>query len=80
MAWDRTHGPNVDGAYLRHGVNELYVRPRKLTAGKPAGWIWYLDGVLMGAGDSEAVAKAAGEAAVRSMSRTHTGRMAAAAG
>lgn len=77
--WDRTHGKGR-GAYLRAGVNELYVRQVIGPDGVPAGlWAWYLDGILMGAENGEAVAKAASEAAVRAMSRTHTGRMAASA-
>lgn len=75
-AWECTHGL-VAGAYLRAGVSELYVR-RARKGGD--GWIWYVDGILMGAASGEAVAKAASEAAVWAMSRTHTGRMAAAAG
>ena len=73
MPWDRTHG-NRAGAYLRAGSIELYVRR------EDGGWAWFVDGVRMGAADGEAVAKAASEAALRAMSRTHTGRMAAAAG
>jgi hypothetical protein len=72
MAWDRTHGKRA-GAYLRAGPIELYVRREE------AGWTWFVDGIRMGVADGEAVAKAAGEAAVRAMSRTHTSRMAASA-
>lgn len=71
--WDRTHGKEA-GAYLRAGASELYVR-RDADM-----WVWYVDGILMGAERGEEVARAASEAAVRAMSRTHTGRMAAPAG
>lgn len=74
--WSPTHGI-VAGAYLRAGVSELYVR-RARKGGD--GWIWYVDGILMGGATGELVAKAASEAAIRAMSRTHTGRLAAAAG
>lgn len=68
--WDRTHGKRT-GAYMRAGANELYVRR------DGDGWAWYLDGILMGMERGEDVAQAASEAAVRAMSRTHTGAMAA---
>lgn len=72
--WDRTHGKRT-GAYLRAGSTELYVRR------DGDGWAWFVDGILMGVEiGGEEVAQAASEAAVRSMSRTHTGRLAAAAG
>jgi hypothetical protein len=70
MAWDVTYGKR-SGAYLRAGQSELYVRR------EGGGWTWFVDGIRMGAADGEAVAKAASEAALRAMSRTHTGRMAA---
>lgn len=76
MVWSHTHGI-VSGAYMRAGVSELYVRRARKGA---SGWIWYVDGILMGAAPAEDVARAASEAAVRAMSRTHTGRVAAAAG
>lgn len=71
-AWDMTHGAHR-GAYLRVGPNELYVREWD------PGWLWYVDGIRGGATVSEITAKAAAEAAVRVMFRTHTGRMAASA-
>jgi hypothetical protein len=70
--WDRTHGKET-GAYLRAGASELYVRRDGDM------WVWYVDGILMGAERGEEVARAASEAAVRAMARTHTARVAAAA-
>jgi hypothetical protein len=77
--WDRTHGV-ARGAYMAAGPNQLYVREAAGRGGVTGGWLWYVDGILMGTGDSETVARAASEAAVRAMSRTHTGAMAAPAG
>ena len=79
LLWDRTHGKGR-GGYLRAGANELYVRQVIGHDGLPAGlWAWYVDGILMGAEKGEAVAMAASEAAVRSMSRAHAPRKATAA-
>jgi hypothetical protein len=77
--WERTHGKAI-GAYLKAGANELYVRQDLRAGAAQGGWIWYVDGILMGAETGEGVAKLASEAAIRAMSRTHTGRLAAAAG
>ncbi len=78
MPWDRTHGIRP-GAFMIAGAHQLYVRAGGSRHLIPGTWYWYVDGILMGTGDTETVAKAAGEAAVRAMSRTHTARMAAVA-
>lgn len=72
MTWQRTTGKNA-GTYLRSGPYQLYVK----RAG--ARWDWFLDGMFGGDERSERAAQAAADLAVRSMSQTHTGRMAAAA-
>lgn len=77
--WDRTHGI-ARGAYLAAGPNQLYIREAAGRGGVTGGWLWYVDGILMGTGDSETVAKAASEAALRAMHCTHTASMAAPAG
>lgn len=61
------------GTYLRVGPNELYVRQDE----DPRLWKWFVDGHAGGYKAGEAPARAAAEAAVRGMSRTHTGAMAA---
>lgn len=77
--WEQTHG-KVRGSYLRVGPNELYVRQGVAGDAEPGtSWAWYVDGILMGGARDERQARAAAELAVRGMSRTHTGRMAAAA-
>ncbi len=72
--WQITHGA-VIGAYLKVDGVELYVRKDGAKS-----WLWFVDGVRMGAAHREIVARAAAEAAVRAMSRTHMGAMAAPAG
>lgn len=75
--WEPTHGVRR-GAYLQAGASQLYVREDRTKEGLPTGlWAWYVDGILMGVEKAEPAARAASEAAVRAMSRTHTGRMAA---
>jgi hypothetical protein len=75
--WQITHG-KAHGAFLRAGSHEVYVR--EAVAEEPAsGWRWLVDGILMGVEPGESEAKAAAEACVRAMGRTHTARLAASA-
>jgi len=75
--WQITHG-KAAGAFLRAVPHELYVR--EAVANEPtSGWRWLVDGILMGVVADEPEAKAAAEACVRAMSRTHTARVAASA-
>jgi hypothetical protein len=78
MTWQMTHGV-ARGSYTVAGHNQLYVRESAGRGGVSGAWLWYVDGYLMGAVASESVARAASEAAVRAMSRTHTARLAASA-
>ena len=71
--WEQTTS-SKHGTYRRFGPNELYVR-----CDNPLGWSWFLDGLPGGVTGSEASAQAEAELAARSVARTHTGRMAAAA-
>ncbi len=75
--WEITHG-QVVGAYQRIDGHELYAREG--GRGHPDGqWLWFVDGQCCGAERNELAARAAAEAFVGPMGRTHTGRMAASA-
>lgn len=79
MNWQATHSLKCRGYYMRMNGHELYCR-RLLnpTADEQpiGGWHWFIDGILMGCESGPREARAALEAAVRAMSRTHTARLA----
>lgn len=81
--WDATHSLNFRGAYKRVGKNELYVRTAfkhtDIADADRAGHLWFVDGIKMGCESDEPHARAAAEASLRAMSRTHTRRVAASA-
>lgn len=79
IEWQPTRG-KAKGSFASNDGRLLYVREDLQPDGDPTGgWRWLIDGVLMGVERDESAARAAAEAAIGAMGRTHAGRLAASA-